>query len=146
MLNKVSLVGRLTKDVELRYLGNGTPVGNFTLAVNRTFKNKEGNREADFLNIVVWRKQAENCANYIGKGSLVAVSGRIQSRSYDTAEGQRRYITEIVADEVHFLDSKNKSKNRDYNSDYSYGNDNNSDISLEGDLYPIDEDENELPF
>ena len=96
MLNKVSLVGRLTRDVELRYLGNGTPVANFTLAVNRTFKNKSGEREADFINIVVWRKQAENCANYIGKGSLVAVSGRLQSRSYDTAEGQRRYVTEVV--------------------------------------------------
>lgn len=145
MLNKVSLVGRLTKDPELRYLGNGTPVANFTLAVDRIFKNKEGKKETDFLNIVIWRKQAENCANYIGKGSLVAVSGRIQSRSYDTAEGQRRYITEIVADEVHFLESK-KSKNRDYNNDYSSGNDGNSDVSLGEDLYPIDGDENELPF
>lgn len=145
MLNKVSLVGRLTRDPELRYLGNGTPVANFTLAVNRTFKNKNGEREADFINIVVWRKQAENCANYIGKGSLVAVSGRIQSRSYENADGQRRYVTEVVADEVHFLDSKN-SKSRDNQSgDYSSNNYDTNDVPLD-DLYPIDGDEEELPF
>lgn len=145
MLNKASLVGRLTKDVELRYLGNGTPVANFTLAINRPFKNRQGENEADFLNIVVWRKQAENCAQYIGKGSLVAISGRIQSRSYDNAEGQRRYITEIVADEVHFLDSKNKSRDTDYNRGGSPGDD-QKDVSLDPGLYPIEGDENELPF
>lgn len=143
MLNKASLVGRLTKDVELRYLGNGTPVANFTLAVNRPFKNRQGENEADFLNIVVWRKQAENCAQYIGKGSLVAVAGRIQSRSYDNAEGQRRYITEIVADEVHFLEPKSKSRN--YNQGDSPESD-QKDVSLEPGLYPIDEDETDLPF
>ena len=135
MLNKVSLVGRLTRDVELRYLGNGTPVANFTLAVNRTFKNKSGEREADFINIVVWRKQAENCANYIGKGSLVAVSGRLQSRSYDTAEGQRRYVTEVVADEVHFLDSKNASRNREDQDFSTTDGFDGSDVPL-GDLFP----------
>jgi single-strand DNA-binding protein len=150
MLNKVSLVGRLTKDPELRYLGNGTPVANFTLAINRPFKSKSGEREADFINIVVWRKQAENCANYIGKGSLVAISGRIQSRSYDTPEGQRRYITEVVADEVHFLDSKGSSNRREsstgnYSKGNSYDNDSNNDIGLD-DLYPIDGDDNDLPF
>ncbi len=145
MLNKVSLVGRLTRDVELRYLGNGTPVANFTLAVNRTFKNKSGEREADFINIVVWRKQAENCANYIGKGSLVAVSGRLQSRSYDTAEGQRRYVTEVVADEVHFLDSKNASRNREDQDFSTTDGFDGSDVPL-GDLFPIDGDENDLPF
>lgn len=150
MLNKVSLVGRLTRDPELRYLGNGTPVANFTLAVNRTFKNKNGEREADFINIVVWRKQAENCANYIGKGSLVAISGRIQSRSYENADGQRRYVTEVVADEVHFLDSKNSNSKNSKNGDNQYGNysSNNydtNDVPLD-DLYPIDGDEEELPF
>lgn len=138
MLNKVNLVGRLTKDPELRYLGNGTPVANFTLAVNRTFKNKDGEREADFINIVVWRKQAENCANYISKGSLVAISGRIQSRSYDTAEGQKRYVTEVVAEEVHFMDSKEKSSG-------SSSNNKSADTGFD-DLHPIEGDEEELPF
>ena len=138
MLNKADLIGRLTKDIELRYLGNGTPVANFTLAVNRAFKNKDGEREADFINIQVWRKQAENCANYIRKGSLVAVSGRIQSRSYDTDNG-KRYITEVVANEVHFLDSRNKNSNSDSKV-------NSDEKDLPEGLYPVDEDEDELPF
>lgn len=151
MLNKVCLVGRLTRDPELRYLGNGTPVANFTLAVNRTFKNRNGERDADFINIVVWRKQAENCANYIGKGSLVSIAGRIQTRSYDGADGQRRYVTEVVADEVQFLDSKNsRTRNRD-----SYGDSSSNDVGSNDsdtndvpldDLYPIDGDEEDLPF
>lgn len=149
MLNKVCLVGRLTRDPELRYLGNGTPVANFTLAVNRTFKNRNGERDADFINIVVWRKQAENCANYIGKGSLVSIAGRIQTRSYDGADGQKRYVTEVVADEVQFLDSKN-SRNRDSYGDYSSNNLGNNDFDTNDvpldDLYPIDGDEGDLPF
>ena len=136
MLNKVSLVGRLCKDPELRYLGNGTAVANFTLAVNRTFKNKNGEREADFINIVVWRKQAENVANYTHKGSLVAVAGRIQTRSYEGKDGQRRYITEVVAEEVHFLDSKKQSNNSNYSSS----------SDLPDGLYPLDGDEDDLPF
>ena len=138
MLNKADLIGRLTKDIELRYLGNGTPVANFTLAVNRAFKNKAGEKEADFINIIVWRKQAENCANYISKGSLVAISGRMQSRSYDTDNG-KRYITEVVANEVHFLDSKNKNSNFDSKV-------NSDEEDLPEGLYPVDEDEDELPF
>ncbi|RBP44052.1 single-stranded DNA-binding protein [Garciella nitratireducens] len=142
MLNKVCLVGRLTKDPELRYLANGTPVANFTLAVNRTFKNRNGEREADFINIVVWRKQAENCANYIGKGSLVSIVGRIQTRSYDGADGQRRYVTEVVAEEVQFLDSKNSrnSQRNQTSNDFD-----TNDVPLD-DLYPIDGDEEDLPF
>lgn len=115
MLNKVALTGRMTKDPELRYLGNGTPVASFTLAVDRPFKNKDGQKEADFINIQVWRKQAENVAQYTGKGSLVAVAGRIQTRNYENNEGRRVYITEVVADEVHFL-STNRD-NRDQNKD-----------------------------
>ncbi len=149
MLNKVCLVGRLTRDPELRYLGNGTPVANFTLAVNRTFKNRNGERDADFINIVVWRRQAENCANYIGKGSLVSIVGRIQTRSYDGADGQKRYVTEVVADEVQFLDSKN-SRNRDSYGDYSSNDPGNNDSDTNDvpldDLYPIDGDEEDLPF
>lgn len=109
MLNRVVLVGRLTRDVEMKYLPNGTPVANFTLAVDRPFANKDGEREADFIPIVVWRKQAESCANYIGKGSLVAVDGRMQVRSYEQ-DGKRRYVTEVVADSVRFLDSRKKQE------------------------------------
>jgi len=105
MLNRVVLIGRLTRDVELKFLPNGTPVANFTLAVDRPFANKDGEREADFIPIVVWRKHAENCANYIGKGSLVAVDGRMQVRSYEQ-DGQRRYVTEVVAENVRFLDRR----------------------------------------
>ncbi len=107
MINNVVLVGRLTRDPELRYTpGNGIPVATFTLAVDRPFKNAEGEREADFIPIVTWRKLAENCANYLKKGSQAAVTGRLQIRSYDDKEGVRRKIAEIVADNVRFLDSK----------------------------------------
>lgn len=108
-MNKVVLIGRLTRDPELRYTGNNTPVASFTLAVNRTFANQAGERETDFLNIVVWRKQAENVKNYLSQGSQVAVEGRIQTRSYDGQDGQKRYVTEIVADNVEFLGSKSNS-------------------------------------
>lgn len=106
MLNRVILIGRLTKDPELRYTPNGTAVASFTLAVNRSFTNQQGEREADFIPIVVWQKQAENCANYIGKGSLVAVEGRLQVRTYDNKEGQRRWVTEVIAENVRFLDKR----------------------------------------
>ena len=104
MLNKIILIGRLTKDVELRYTESGKAVANFTLAVDRPFKKAQGEKEADFIRIVVWGKQAENCANYIGKGRLAAVEGRLQIRSYDGNDGQRKYITEVVAETVEFLD------------------------------------------
>lgn len=129
MLNRVVLVGRLTRDVEMKYLPNGTPVANFTLAVDRPFKTKDGEKEADFIPIVVWRKPAESCANYIGKGSLVAVDGRMQVRSYEQA-GKRRYITEVVADSVRFLDSRKKQE-----PDYG---------GYQG--TEVDEDEDSIPF
>ncbi len=103
MLNKVILIGRLTKDPELRYTPGGTAVTKFTLAVNR-FRNKQGEREADFIDIVVWQRQAEVCANYLGKGRLVAVEGRLQIRSYDDSQGIRRKAAEVVANSVRFLD------------------------------------------
>lgn len=104
-MNKVILIGRLTRDPELRFTpANGVAVATFTLAIDRPFLNQKGEREADFIRIVTWRKLAETCANNLQKGRLVAVSGRIQSRSYENQEGQRRYITEVVADEVKFLD------------------------------------------
>lgn len=106
MLNRVILIGRLTKDPELRYTQSGAAVASFTLAVNRARTNPQGEREADFIPIVVWQKQAENCANFIGKGSLVAVDGRLQIRTYDDKEGQRRWVTEVVAETVRFLDKR----------------------------------------
>ncbi len=106
-MNKVFLIGRLTRDPELRYTGTNLPVATFSLAVNRNFTNQSGEREADFINIVVWRKQAENVKNYLTQGSQVAIDGRLQTRSYDGEDGKKRYITEVVADNVQFLDTKN---------------------------------------
>lgn len=110
-MNKVVLIGRLTRDPELRYTGSNLPVATFSIAVNRPFSNQAGEREADFINIVVWRKQAENCKNYLTQGSQVAIEGRIQTRNYDDPNGQRRYITEVIADNVEFLGSRNSSTN-----------------------------------
>ena len=110
-MNKVVLIGRLTRDPELRYTGSNTPVASFTLAVNRNFSNQQGEREADFINVVVWRNQAENVKNYLTQGSQAAVEGRIQTRSYDDQNGQRRYVTEVIADNVEFLGSRNSSSN-----------------------------------
>lgn len=104
MLNRVILVGRLTRDPDLRYTTNGgVAVTRFTVAVNRKFTNQQGEREADFINIVAWRALAENCGNYLKKGSLVAIEGRIQTRSYENQEGRTVYVTEVVADDVRFL-------------------------------------------
>lgn len=110
MLNRVVLVGRLTKDPEFRTTQNGVNVATFTLAVNRNFKNKNGEQQADFINVVVFRQQAENVNNYLSKGNLAGVDGRIQSRSYENKEGQRVYVTEVVADSVQFLEPKNSNQ------------------------------------
>ena len=105
MLNVVVLIGRLVRDPELRYTPAGIPVATFPLAVDRPFTNQAGEREADFIDIVTWRKTAENCANHLSKGRLVAVRGRLQVRSYETQDGQRRRVAEVVADDVKFLDA-----------------------------------------
>lgn len=110
MINRVILVGRLTKDPEFRTTQSGVNVATFTLAVNRTFTNAQGEREADFINIVVFRKQADNVNNYLKKGNLAGVDGRIQSRSYDNNEGRRVFVTEVVADSVQFLEPKNNNQ------------------------------------
>ena len=115
-MNKVVLIGRLTRDPELRYTGSNTPVATFSLAVNRNFTNQNGEREADFINIVVWRKQAENVKNFLTQGSQVAIEGRIQTRTYDDQNGQKRYITEVVADNVEFLGSKSSSSSNNNGS------------------------------
>ncbi|HHU30049.1 MAG: single-stranded DNA-binding protein [Bacillota bacterium] len=106
MLNRIVLIGRLTRDPELRYTpASGVAVATFTLAVNRIYSKQ---KEADFIPIVVWRNQAENCAKFLGKGSLVGVDGRLQIRSYEDREGRRRTVAEVVADSVHFLDSRER--------------------------------------
>ncbi len=110
VLNKVILIGRLVRDPELRYTANGVAVTKFAIAVDRPFTNQQGERETDFIDIVVWRKQAETVANYLNKGRLVAVDGRLQVRSYETQDGQRRRVWEVVADSVRFLDSKGSSE------------------------------------
>ncbi|EZY70904.1 single-stranded DNA-binding protein [Staphylococcus aureus] len=124
MLNRTVLVGRLTKDPELRNTPNGVNVGTFTLAVNRTFTNAQGEREADFINVVVFKKQAENVKNYLSKGSLAGVDGRLQTRSYDNKEGRRVFVTEVVADSVQFLEPKNNNKqnNQQHNGQTQTGN------------------------
>ena len=110
MLNKVVIIGRLTDDPELRYTPNGTAVCNFTLAVERNFTNQQGERETDFIDVTVWRKQAENCAEYLGKGCRAAVEGRWQQRHYKTDEGERREVNEVVANEVQFIDFREDSQ------------------------------------
>ena len=109
MINNVVLVGRLTKDPDLRYTSSGSAVATFTLAVNRNFTNANGNREADFINCVIWRKPAENLDKYCNKGTLIGVVGRIQSRSYENQQGQRVYVTEVVCDNFQLLESMKDS-------------------------------------
>ncbi|GAA3721741.1 single-stranded DNA-binding protein [Salinicoccus jeotgali] len=116
MLNRVVLVGRLTKDPELKVSQNNISVATFTLAVNRPFTNANGERGADFINCVVFRKQAENVNQYLKKGSLAGVDGRLQSRSYENKEGQRVYVTEVVCDSVQFLEPKGQGSNQQNNN------------------------------
>ena len=111
-MNRVCLVGRLTAKPELRYTGGNVPYTRFSLAVNRTFTNSQGEREADFINIIVWRRQAENVANYLDKGSQVSIEGRIQTGSYTAQDGSKRYTTDVVADNVQFLDTRRQAEGR----------------------------------
>lgn len=106
-MNKILLIGRLTKDPELRYTQSGTAVASFTLAVNRSFANQNGEREADFINCVAWQKAAEFVSQYFKKGQQMALEGRLQVRSYDDNNGQRRWVTEVVTEKVEFVGSKN---------------------------------------
>lgn len=112
MINLVVLVGRLTKDPDLRITESGISVATFTLAVGRTYTNSEGKRDADYPNCVIWRKAAENFCNFTTKGSLVGIQGRLQTRSYDNKDGQRVYVTEIVVDQFSLLESKKERENR----------------------------------
>lgn len=140
MLNNVSLVGRLTKDVELRYTPSNVAVATFTLAVNRTFKNENGDREADFINCVMWRQQAENLANWAKKGALIGVTGRIQTRSYDNQQGQRVYVTEVVAEQFQLLESKGQGNQEQQKQAQQQ----TPDFSRQG--APMDISDDDLPF
>lgn len=125
MINKAVLVGRLVRDPEYRTTPSGVQVATFTLAVNRTFTNQQGEREADFINCVVFRKTAENVNQYLSKGKLAGVDGRLQSRSYENKEGQKVYVTEVVCDNVQFLepkDSQNDSNSYQNGTNYQKGN------------------------
>ncbi|MYX21990.1 single-stranded DNA-binding protein [Streptomyces sp. SID8380] len=143
MLNRVILIGRLTKDPELRYTPSGVATTQFTLAVDRPFTNGNGEREADFIQVVTWRQLAETCANYLRKGRLTAVEGRMQVRSYENSEGKRVYVTEVIADNVRFLES-----NRDNNGSSSSKTDrpNSNQDPFNDDGKPIDISNDDLPF
>lgn len=110
MINNVTLIGRLTKDVELKYTPANQAVVQFTLAVNRTFKNANGERETDFINVVIWRQSAENFAKWAKKGALIGITGRIQTRNYENQQGQRVYITEVIAENFQMLESRNQQQ------------------------------------
>ena len=149
MINRVVLVGRLTKDPEFRTTPSGVDVANFTIAVNRNFKNKNGEQQADFINVVVFKKQAENVNNYLFKGSLAGVYGRIQSRSYENKEGQRVFVTEVVADSVQFLEPKGNSNQQNVSKGQQTGT--NSQQSSNDNPFtnangPIDISNDDLPF
>lgn len=150
-MNKVVLIGRLTKDPELRFTpNNGTAVATFTLAVDRRFSGQNGQREADFIPIVVWGKQAESTANYMNKGKLMAVHGRIQTRSYDAKDGSKRFVTEVIAEEVKFLEWGQSRNNQSIPDQTSNTNNNQPqyDVYTESDfgadMTPIDE--GDIPF
>lgn len=156
MINNVTVVGRLTRAVDLRYTSNGTAYASFTLAVDRDFKNQNGERETDFINCAMWRKPAENLANYTKKGSLIGVSGRIQTRNYENEQGQRVYVTEVLAERFHFLESAKKDDNGVLSNEgtntlginknqNSSGNFANSDhFTSGGDVFNVNDDD--LPF
>lgn len=121
MINRTVLVGRLTRDPELRRTAQGDAVTSFTLAVNRNYTSNDGQQQADFINCIVWRKLAENVERYCSKGSLVGVDGRIQTRSYENNQGQRIYVTEIVCDSVQFLETKKaENNNQGYDVQHSF--------------------------
>jgi single-strand DNA-binding protein len=136
IINKVILIGRLVRDPELRFTaGSGTAVATFTLAVDRSFKSKDGQKEADFINCVIWNKQAETIANYATKGKMIGVSGRIQTRSYDGKNG-KVYVTEVVVEEFQFLDGKKEDSNA------GAGNTPDGDDGFRS----VDTGEDEIPF
>lgn len=143
MLNRIVLIGRLTRDPELRYTSSGVAVTSFTLAVDRPFTSN-GQREADFINIVTWKGLAETCANYLKKGRLTAVEGRLQIRSYDNNEGKKTYVTEVVADNVRFLESTGGNGGQGQRSEFESPRFDQDPFKSDG--KPIDISDDDLPF
>lgn len=155
-MNNANLVGRLTRPVDLRYTQTGIAYGSFTIAVNRKYKNKDGEREADFINCVIWKKGAELLANYTQKGSLIGVSGPIQTRSYDNQQGQRVYVTEVLVENFDFLESRKNDADgvlssggintQSYNKNQNLsGNfENNDPFTANGEIFEVQDDD--LPF
>jgi single-strand DNA-binding protein len=136
-MNRAMLIGRLTAKPELRYTNSNVPFARFTIAVNRQFNNQDGNREADFINIIAWRKQAEVICNYFDKGNQIAIEGRIQTGSYDDKDGNKRYTTDVVLDQFHFIESRAQRENGVSNNNvtpYDYQESNNS-VDLETDPF-----------
>lgn len=147
MLNRVILIGRLTHDPELRYTQNsGIAITRFSLAVNRKFTNQNGEREADFINIVTWRGLAENCANYLRKGSLVAIEGRIQTGKYENNEGRTVYTTDVVADDVRFLEPRNRDAGSGQQSQKAKQQFSRPNDPFAGEGISIDIDADDIPF
>lgn len=138
MINNVVLVGRMAGDAELRYTPNNQAVATFRLAVNRNFKNQNGEREADFINCVIWRQQAENLANWAKKGALIGITGRIQTRNYENQQGQRVYVTEVIADSFQLLEF-NKQNDQGHSQGQSQ-----PDFSRQAEPFNIEE--SDLPF
>ncbi|HEY8341958.1 MAG TPA: single-stranded DNA-binding protein [Calditerricola sp.] len=149
MLNRVILIGRLTHDPELRYTPNGVAVASFSLAVNRPFTNQQGERETDFIDIVVWRQLAETCAQYLRKGRLVAVEGRLQIRTFENQEGRRVKVAEVVADNVRFLESSAAAQASRTDDSFEAPERRPArfdDDPFAGDSQPIDISDDDLPF
>lgn len=155
MINNVVLVGRLTKDCDLRYTSSGIAVATFNLAVNRNFTGQNGERETDFISCVVWRKPAETIANYTKKGSLIAIDGRLQTRNYENQQGQRIYVTEVIVENFQFLESKEVTENRQQNSNQQtvpqYGQNGFARSNREEPEYPfggrdVEVSEHDFPF
>lgn len=137
MINRVVLLGRLTRDVELKYTQSGTAVGSFSLAVQRPFKDANGERSSDFVNAIIWRKPAENFANFVHKGSLVGIEGRLQTRNYENNQGQRVYVTEVVVDNFSLLEKKGDSQSTQQPPADPFANSDNSKMEF---------DDSQLPF
>lgn len=137
-MNRVMLIGRLTAKPELRYTGSNIPFARFTVAINRTFNNQQGQREADFINVIIWRKQAENVCNFLDKGSLISVEGRLQTGSYDDQNGNKRYTMDVVADSVQFLETRGQAQNRSSQASvtpYDYQDVPQNDVNIEEDPF-----------
>ncbi len=154
MMNSVCLVGRLTRDPELKHTTSNIAVATFSLAVNRTFKDANGEREADFINCVIWRQQAENLANWAKKGALIGITGRIQTRSYENQQGQRIYVTEVVAENFQMLESRAAREGGNANQGNTFGQQapqsQNQGFTQGGNPFgnsnPMDIDSSSLPF